>query len=78
MANWKMKILPELKQLLGVDPEKELERLGAVAVGPREDVTGETGRTRGWPCVKFEPHDLLTPLGAYVLVALQALYNNAD
>jgi hypothetical protein len=78
MANWKLKHFPELQQLLGVDPAKELQRLGAVDVGSREDLTGEDGKTRGWPCVKFEPHDLLTPLGAYVLVALQALYNFRD
>lgn len=76
MAGWKMKVLPELKRMLGVDPKKELERLGALAVGPREDVTGATGSSRGWPCVKFEPHDLLTPLGAYVLTALQAFHQS--
>ena len=78
MANWKLKHFPELQQLLCVDPARELRRLGAVEVGSREDVTGEAGKTRGWPCVKFKPDDLLTPLGAYVLVALQALYNSYD
>ncbi len=65
--------LPDMDAALGINVAAHLKRLGARAVGTRAEVTGETGRTRNWPCVTFDVNDLLTPTAAYVVSTLMPL-----
>jgi len=62
--------LQELDTITGLDIVAVLRHQGATAVGTRADVTGDTGRTRNWPCVKFEANDLTSPAIAYVITTI--------
>lgn len=70
------KILPlvEINRLVGFKLENQLKKLGAIGVGTRELVLGETGRMRGYPCVTFEPDDAGIAAAAFVGTTMCAFY----
>jgi len=69
------RIIPisDIEGELGFDLPKALLRLGANAVGTREELTDSTSRSRNWPCVTFDHDDLLTPVSAWVATTLETL-----
>ena len=72
-ATRKVKPLAELSEITGINVANELTRLGACNVGTRADLTGETNKTRNWPCVVFEADDILTPVAAWAAVTVLPL-----
>jgi hypothetical protein len=62
--------LEKINALTHIDVESVLISLGANAVGTRQEITGETNRTREWPCVTFDVNDLVTPAAAFVLTTI--------
>ena len=68
--------LEELDRGLGGDTSGELLLSGALSVGTREEVWGDTSRRRGDICVTY-PHDpetdLITPLIAYAICRVAPL-----
>jgi hypothetical protein len=65
--------LEKINALTHIDVESVLISLGANAVGTRQEITGETNRTREWPCVTFDVNDLVTPAAAFVLTTILAM-----
>jgi len=72
-ATRKVKPIAELSEITGINVANELTRLGACNVGTRADLTGETNKTRNWPCVVFEADDILTPVAAWAAVTVLPL-----
>lgn len=72
-ATRNVKPLDEMQEATGIDVAAELTRLGACAIGTRKDLTGETNRTRNWPCVVFESDDILTPVAGWAAVTVLPL-----
>jgi hypothetical protein len=66
------RILPitEIDRLSGCDTRQLLLGLGARGVGKRQELTGETNRTREWPCVTFDANDLTTPAAAFAITTI--------
>ena len=66
------RILPiaEIDRLSGCDTRQLLLSLGARGVGKRQELTGETNRTREWPCVTFDANDLTTPAAAFAITTI--------
>ena len=62
--------LEKINALTHINVETALLSLGANAVGTRQEITGETNRTREWPCVTFDVNDLVTPAAAFVLTTI--------
>jgi hypothetical protein len=71
------KIMPisEIDGLIGFKIKPLLKKLGASNVGTRECVFGEDGRMRNYPCMTFEPTNLLAPAAAFVATTLCSLMN---
>jgi hypothetical protein len=65
--------LEKINALTHINVESALLGLGANAVGTRQEITGETNRTREWPCVTFDVSDLVTPAAAFVLTTIVAM-----
>ena len=65
--------LSELSQAAGVPVITELKRVGAIAVGPRSSVLGDTGRARRRLVATFPEENEPVPLLAYVLTRLAPL-----
>jgi hypothetical protein len=65
--------LEKINALTHIDVESVLIGLGANAVGTRQEITGETNRTREWPCVTFDVSDLVTPAAAFVVTTILAM-----
>ena len=65
--------LDELDARIGIDVRSSLIRLGAQGVGTRNELTGETNRTRESLCVTFDHGDALTPVAAWVVATLAPL-----
>lgn len=68
--------LPELAALVGLDPSTLLPSFGALGVGTREELYGETNKWRNWPAVTFATDDILTPAAAWVVTTLSPLVNS--
>lgn len=66
------RILPvsEIARLSGCDANKTLLGLGARGIGTRKELTGETNKTREWPCVTFDANDLTTPAAAFAITTI--------
>lgn len=62
--------LKEIDKITGLGTAAVLRGVGAAAVGTRAELTGETNRTRNWPCVIFDATDLVTPAAAFVVTTM--------
>ncbi len=65
--------LEKINALTHIKVDTALISLGANAVGTRQEITGETNRTREWPCVTFDVSDLVTPAAAFVVTTIMAM-----
>lgn len=63
----------EMEARIGFCLSSELMRVGAKQIGTRQQVTGDTGQRRDFPCVTFAPDDLLTLIAAWVGVTVAPL-----
>jgi hypothetical protein len=75
-ASKKIIQIPEIDGLIGFKIKPLLKKLGAFDVGTREFVFGEDGRMRNYPCMTFEPTNLLAPAAAFVATTLCSLMNS--
>lgn len=66
-----------LDEASGTSVEAELRRVGALEVGTRQHVLGETGRTRGLMCATFDIQDALVPVLAFLLTRVSPLVADA-
>jgi hypothetical protein len=63
----------ELDEAAEADVNRELRSAGAVNVGTREALLGDTSRRRTFPCVVFERGDEHVPVLAFVLTRVLPL-----
>ena len=66
--------LPDLDQLIGGSVHDALMALGALDVGSREEIYGDTSRRRSYQAVTFPADNSLVPLAAYVVTRVVAMY----
>jgi len=66
--------MPELNAGAGMDVTRALRRIGAIHIGSKAAVRGDSGRRRDFICAVFNESDLWPPVVAYVLTRVLPLW----
>ena len=66
----------QLQDGSGIDVAETLKELGAVGVGTRAQVHGETNKRRNQICVHFGHPNKVVPVAAYVLATIHPMFRN--
>ncbi len=64
----------EMDRISGIDSRSLLRQVGCTALGTKEEILGDPGIQRGWPCIAFPAKNLIAPVCAFVLTRVLPVY----